>query len=59
MATSAKENKNQTQESLEYQSRLNSIYRNIHEEENFENVLPMVEKEMLALLGAERLTVYQ
>ena len=51
--------KDQTQESLEYQKQLNEIYRNIHEEDSFEKVLPKVEKGMLSILGAERLTVYQ
>jgi type II secretory ATPase GspE/PulE/Tfp pilus assembly ATPase PilB-like protein/putative methionine-R-sulfoxide reductase with GAF domain len=51
--------KQDLQGSLEYQTRLNRIYKIIHEAESFVKVLPEVEKQMLALLKAERLTVYQ
>jgi type II secretory ATPase GspE/PulE/Tfp pilus assembly ATPase PilB-like protein len=51
--------KDQAQKSPEYEKRLNEIYRNIHEEDSFEKVLPKVEKGMLSILEAERLTVYQ
>jgi len=52
-------NTDTVQASLEYQTRLNNIYKIIHEAESFVKVLPEVEKEMLSLLKAERLTVYQ
>lgn len=44
---------------LEYQIRLNKIYRLIHEGERFDQVLPIIEGDMLSLLKAARLTVYQ
>ena len=47
------------QNTLEYQAQLNSIVTKVHEAESFVKVLPVVEKEMLAMLKAERLTVYQ
>jgi len=43
----------------DYQSKLYEITKAIHEAESFVKVLPYVEKEMLSLLKAERLTVYQ
>ncbi len=43
----------------EYQSKLYEIAKVIHEAENFVKVLPYVEKEILTLMNAERLTVYQ
>ena len=45
--------------SPEYQARLYELTKTIHEAESFLKVLPYVEKEMLALLRAERLTVYR
>jgi type II secretory ATPase GspE/PulE/Tfp pilus assembly ATPase PilB-like protein len=45
--------------SIEYQARLYELTKTIHEAESFLKVLPFVEKEMLALLRAERLTVYR
>ena len=45
--------------SPEYQARLYELTKTIHEAESFVKVLPYVEKEMLALLRAERLTVYR
>ena len=59
MGSLYQEYQTQTERSLEYKSRLNTIYRNIHEAKSFEEVLPKIEKEMLLLLEAERLTVYQ
>jgi len=50
---------NGAQESPEYQKKLNDMYKSIHEAETFNDVLPNIEKEMLDLLEAERLTVYQ
>ncbi len=44
---------------LQYQTKLNIIYKTVHEEDSFEKVLPLIEKNMLELLQAERLTVYQ
>jgi len=46
-------------DSPEYQKKINDLYRCIHEAETFNDVLPNIEKEMLDLLQAERLTVYQ
>ena len=43
----------------DYQSKLYEISKVIHEAENFVKVLPYVEKEILTLMNAERLTVYQ
>ncbi len=43
----------------EFQARLNDIYRRIHEAESFMDVFPDLEKDLLALVNAERLTVYQ
>ena len=45
--------------SPEYQAKLYELTKTIHEAESFLKVLPYVEKEMLALLRAERLTVYR
>lgn len=55
----AQANTDRTQGPLEYQSKLYEITKAIHEAESFVKVLPYVEKEMLSLLKAERLTVYQ
>lgn len=46
-------------ESLEFQIRLNAIVGRMHDAESFSEILPVIEPEMLALLHAERLTVYQ
>jgi type II secretory ATPase GspE/PulE/Tfp pilus assembly ATPase PilB-like protein len=43
----------------EYERRLNAILRQIHDAGSFDEVLPQLEAEMLALLRAERMTVYQ
>ncbi|MCX5903531.1 MAG: GspE/PulE family protein [Proteobacteria bacterium] len=43
----------------EYQAKLYEITKIIHEAESFAKVLPYVEKEMLALLRSERMTVYR
>ncbi|MBP8646253.1 MAG: GspE/PulE family protein [Syntrophobacteraceae bacterium] len=49
----------QLRASLEYQTRLNQIYKLIHEARNFMDILPELEKDLLSLLKAERLTIYQ
>ncbi len=43
----------------DYQSKLYEIAKVIHEAESFVKVLPYVEKEILSLMNAERITVYQ
>ena len=43
----------------EYQGKLYEIAKVIHEAESFVKVLPYVEKEILRLMNAERITVYQ
>lgn len=52
-------NSEQLQNSLEYQKQLNQVYRDIHEADGFEEVFPYLEKGLLSLLRAERLTVYR
>ncbi|MFO8032787.1 MAG: ATPase, T2SS/T4P/T4SS family, partial [Desulfohalobiaceae bacterium] len=47
------------QAQLEYQNRLNRLYHLLHEAGSFIQVLQDAEKEILAILDAERLTVYQ
>ncbi|MFP4629838.1 MAG: GspE/PulE family protein [Desulfohalobiaceae bacterium] len=47
------------QAKLDYQTRLNRLYHVLHEADSFVQVLPEVEKEILAILDAERLTIYQ
>ena len=42
-----------------YQSKLYEITKIIHEAESFVKVLPYIEREILTLLKAERMTVYQ
>jgi type II secretory ATPase GspE/PulE/Tfp pilus assembly ATPase PilB-like protein len=62
MATSqvsSQANNEQLKSSLEYQQQLNSVYRDIHEADRFEDVLPHLEKGLLSLVRAERLTVYR
>lgn len=46
-------------ESLTFQTRLNAIVGRIHDSESFSDILAVVEPEILELLHAERLTVYQ
>ena len=43
----------------DYQSRLNSMYQRIHEAEHLEDILWQLEQDLLALLNAERLTIYR
>ena len=43
----------------DYQAKLNKLYKDVHEAESFVKILPVIEQEMLSLLNAERLTVYQ
>ncbi len=56
---SSQANNEQLKSSLEYQKQLNSVYRDIHEADRFEDVLPRLEKGLLSLVRAERLTVYR
>lgn len=51
--------KDDLQTSLDYQVKLNRILKQIYESERFEDLLPIIEPQMLALLKAERMTVYQ
>ena len=46
-------------DTLEYERRLNAVFRRIHDADSFDAALPHIEAEMLALLRAERMTVYQ
>ncbi len=48
-----------SQESPEFQKIKNSLYHTIHDYGSFEDALPYIEHELLELLEAERLTVYQ
>ena len=48
-----------SRQSPDYQRRLNDLYRIIHEEDNFHEALPRIESELLQLVNAERLTIYQ
>lgn len=41
-----------------YQTLLTNLIRNLHESEHFSEILPSVEKDILELLNAERLTIY-
>ncbi|MFB6261775.1 MAG: GAF domain-containing protein, partial [Thiohalorhabdaceae bacterium] len=47
------------EDSRDYERRLNVILRRIHDAPTFDDALPQLEAEMLALLRAERMTVYQ
>lgn len=49
----------QLRESLEFQRRLNLIIKKMHDAESFAELVPVIEPEMLSLLNAERITVYQ
>ena len=44
---------------VEYQTRLNSMYQRIHASEHLEDILWQLEQDLLALLNAERLTIYR
>ena len=60
-ATSVSGNDTATEpeDSRDYERRLNVILRRIHDAPTFDEALPQLEAEMLALLRAERMTVYQ
>jgi type II secretory ATPase GspE/PulE/Tfp pilus assembly ATPase PilB-like protein len=49
----------QLRKSLQFQTRLNQLHGRIHEASSFIDVLPELEKDLLELLQAERLTIYQ
>ena len=44
---------------VSYQTRLNSMHQRIHEAEHLEDILWQLEQDLLALLNAERLTIYR
>lgn len=43
----------------EYQARIKAIHRHVRETEKFQEVFPKLEKEILPLFQAERMTIYQ
>lgn len=45
--------------SIEYQTKLNSIYQRIHEADHFEDIIWELEQDILDLMQAERLTIYR
>ncbi len=45
--------------SLEVQTALNQVARIVHDADTFAEVMPAVESELLKVLGAERVTIYQ
>lgn len=51
--------KAQTKASLNYQTTLNRVLEQLHRGEKFSDIFPVIEKDLLILLNAERLTVYQ
>src|SRR3569832_2899213 len=44
---------------LEFQVRLNAVIQRIQESASFRDVMPEIEEDMLSLLNAERITIYQ
>lgn len=44
---------------LEFQIRLNAVIQRIQESASFRDVMPEIEEDLLSLLNAERITVYQ
>ena len=44
---------------VSYETRLNSMHQRIHEAEHLEDILWQLEQDLLALLNAERLTIYR
>lgn len=44
---------------LEFQVRLNAVIQRIQESASFRDVMPEIEEDLLSLLNAERITVYQ
>ncbi|RMG40839.1 MAG: GAF domain-containing protein, partial [Candidatus Dadabacteria bacterium] len=54
-----KDNTESLQKSLEYQKKLNSLIQRIHAGDRFDQLLGDIESDILELLDAERITVYQ
>ncbi len=54
-----KPNPEQLKRQLEFQVRLNAVIHRIQESANFRDVMPEIEEDLLSLLNAERITVYQ
>jgi type II secretory ATPase GspE/PulE/Tfp pilus assembly ATPase PilB-like protein len=54
-----KANPEQLKRQLEFQIRLNTLIQRIQEAENFSDVMPEIEADLLSLLNGERITVYQ
>lgn len=52
-------NPDQLKRQLEFQVRLNAVIQRIQESANFRDVMPEIEGDLLSLLNAERITVYQ
>ncbi|MCB0310872.1 MAG: hypothetical protein KDD42_06540, partial [Bdellovibrionales bacterium] len=55
----AKDDQEELRRSLEFQTSLNALVQKVHEAESFNEVMPAIEQDLLALLNAERVTVYQ
>ena len=49
----------QAYDSEDYQSQLNSLYEKIHEAEHLEDILWQLERDLLWILNAERMTIYR
>src|SRR3569623_1481678 len=49
----------QLKRQLEFQVRLNAVIQRIQESASFRDVMPEIEEDLLSLLNAERITVYQ
>jgi type II secretory ATPase GspE/PulE/Tfp pilus assembly ATPase PilB-like protein/putative methionine-R-sulfoxide reductase with GAF domain len=58
-SSSSKDSSENLRKSLEFQTRLNQLYGRIHSAQSFMDVLPELERDLLDLLRAERLTIYQ
>ncbi len=54
-----KPNPEQLKRQLEFQVRLNTVIQRIQEAANFREVMPEIEGDLLSLLNAERITIYQ
>ncbi len=54
-----KPNPEQLKRQLEFQVRLNAVIQRIQESANFRDVMPEIEGDLLSLLNAERITIYQ
>ncbi len=59
LETQRKTNPEQLKRQLEFQVRLNQLIQRVHEAESFSDVMPEIEPDLLALLNAERITIYQ